>query len=561
MNRHCQLCSQQFEIPAADLSFYDKVSPTFGEIKCAVPPPTLCPDCRKRRRLSWRNERQFYLRKCDNCGKQIVSLYSPDKPFTVFCAPCWWGDSWDPSDFAQEFDFNETFSAQFRKLQLRVPRLSLFNSMSENSDYSNHSTKNKNCYMVAACFHSENVLYARHVVRCRDCVDCSTCFNGSELCYECILCDSCYNVRYGEYCKNCVDCAFVYDCIGCRNCYRSAGLRNKQYYYENKPCSKQTWEALVKSYGSHRAIEEEKGKFSSFLRSVPHLFARFINCSDCSGDNLVSSAECYDSYNMRRGEGCRYFEMGDDAKDCYDCFGAGQPAELLYEVHGMVSAYHGIAVHASYFSSLTFYSELCQNSSNLFGCVGTKRSEYCILNRPCTREEYERMVPRIIEHMAKTGEWGEFLSPALSPFGYNETAAGDYYPLEKSPALSLGFQWSDYESPSPAVERIIDKTQMANLADDIRQVPDDVLAAALSCEKTGRLYRIIKQELKFYRENNIPLPRRCPEQRTQDREGLLNPRKLWKRSCAACGAELSTTYSPARPERVLCDKCYENETL
>ncbi|HRI36281.1 MAG TPA: hypothetical protein PK765_04380 [bacterium] len=61
---------------------------------------------------------------------------------------------------------------------------------------------------------------------------------------------------------------------------------------------------------------------------------------------------------------------------------------------------------------------------------------YCILNKQYTEEEYNTLVPKIIAHMRETGEWGEFFSPNLSPFGYNETVAMEYFPLTKEQALS-----------------------------------------------------------------------------------------------------------------------------
>jgi hypothetical protein len=43
-------------------------------------------------------------------------------------------------------------------------------------------------------------------------------------------------------------------------------------------------------------------------------------------------------------------------------------------------------------------------------------------------------VPQIIERMMQDGEWGEFFPATMSPFGYNETVANEYYPLSKSEA-------------------------------------------------------------------------------------------------------------------------------
>ena len=34
--------------------------------------------------------------------------------------------------------------------------------------------------------------------------------------------------------------------------------------------------------------------------------------------------------------------------------------------------------------------------------------------------------------MQKTGEWGEFFPASFSPFGYNETVAQEYFPLNRS---------------------------------------------------------------------------------------------------------------------------------
>jgi hypothetical protein len=50
-----------------------------------------------------------------------------------------------------------------------------------------------------------------------------------------------------------------------------------------------------------------------------------------------------------------------------------------------------------------YYSDHVSWSSNCFLCV--KNKSYCILNRQYTKEEYEELVPRIIEKMISDGEW------------------------------------------------------------------------------------------------------------------------------------------------------------
>ena len=137
--KNCKICKNKFEIYPEDKAFYKRID---------VPEPTLCFDCRQQRRYIWRNERTFYDRKCDLCKKPTVSIYSKNKPFTVYCQDCWWGDKWDPLDYGQDFDFNKPFFEQFKELQQKVPRIALVSKNSTNAQYANHSGDNKNVYML-----------------------------------------------------------------------------------------------------------------------------------------------------------------------------------------------------------------------------------------------------------------------------------------------------------------------------------------------------------------------------------------------------------------------------
>ena len=86
------------------------------------------------------------------------------------------------------------------------------------------------------------------------------------------------------------------------------------------------------------------------------------------------------------------------------------------------------------------------------------------------------------------------------------------------------FHWSDYEAPFPKVEKII----LANkIPDDIALIPDDILNWAIECEVTKKPFRIIKQELEFYRKHHLPIPKKHPEHRHIERMKLRNPRKLF----------------------------------
>ena len=250
--RVCKECKAEFPIEADDIEFYEKFK---------VPAPVRCPDCRQRRRYSWRNERVLYRRNCDLCKKSTVTIYSPNKPFKVYCPPCFWSDKWTGFDYGREFDFGRPFFSQWRELQLEVPRIALLTKNSVNSEYTNHSNNNKNCYLGFGIFDSENIMYSTNVLKAsKDCMDCylMSFEAGAELSYECVDSARIYGCQYGALLKDCTDCFYSYDLRGCSNCFLSWNLRNKQYYILNKQHTKEEYEKKMEEYrlGSAKSPRE-----------------------------------------------------------------------------------------------------------------------------------------------------------------------------------------------------------------------------------------------------------------------------------------------------------------
>ncbi|WP_225154321.1 hypothetical protein, partial [Bradyrhizobium sp. NBAIM08] len=115
-SHRCAVSGQQFVISEQDLEFLERLSPKFGGQRSPLPPPQLCPDERRRRRMAFRNERNLYHRKCDATGKTVVSHFSPDKSVNVYSKAAWWSDDWDPHSFARPIDFSRPFFEQFAEL-------------------------------------------------------------------------------------------------------------------------------------------------------------------------------------------------------------------------------------------------------------------------------------------------------------------------------------------------------------------------------------------------------------------------------------------------------------
>ena len=538
----CINCKQDFQIRDSDRTFYKHFD---------VPDPKMCPDCRLQHRLCFRNERTFYKRTSDLSGKSTISIYAPDSPYKVYAADEWWSDKYDATKYAQDFDFNKPFFEQFHELLLKVPRIGLFNVNPTNSDYCQQAYDNKNCYLSMVIEKCEDCMYVSHSNGLRDSYDCSF-LHDCELCYQCLDSNKLYACINAQSCQNSSNLLFCYDCIGCHDCVGCYGLRNKSFFIMNEAYTKETYQEKLKVL--------ELNKFSKFLncksyfidlsKKQPHRASRNLNVENSSGNYLINCKNSYDCFDSFELEDCSYCTWIFSSHDIMDVYGMGH-SEWIYEGVG-VEAVNNCAFNTFVSdSSDAFYSDCSFYCRYIFGCAGLRTKKYSILNKEYKPDEYEKMKARIIEHMKKNGEWGQFFPVTLSPFAYNETAANYRFPLTKDEALGMS---RNYRWREPDPKEYLEQTY--NIPDDLKDVDTSVCDQVLVCSDCGKNYKIMPNELKFYKKMNIPITRKCTDCRFMDRFNSRNPKHLWDRKCEKCGKDIKTTYSPERPEKVYCEECY-----
>lgn len=555
MKTPCQNCQIEFKITHQDREFYRLMQ---------VPEPNWCAFCRMIRRLTFRKERFLYHRTCDLTGKQIISAYPKKQPinrkfpmFPVYDIDVWWSDLWDSKVYGRNFDFSQGFFEQFFKLQSVVPRMALIQQKPmENSAYCNAVGRCKNCYLLFSSNSTEDSYYGSFVNYSRNSIDNLNLEKG-ELCYECIQCENCYHCFYAEESKSCSNSAFIKNCVSCQDCFLSTNLVRKQYYFMNKQCTKEEYFEKVKRFdlGSRKVVQQLKQEFQKLCEaSVVKYYVGAMN-ENSTGNYLYNTRNVKESYQLVNCEDMAYCNNVGKSRKSMDYSYWGENAELMYECQACgYDAYNMKFCNLCWGgnSNLT-YCDNTFSSKDCFGCVGLKKAQYCVLNKQYTKAEYEVLVPRIIEHMKQTREWGQFFPPVYSPFAYNESLAWEVLPLSREEVLAKGWQWldtdSEYEYQGPKVE----------LPDNIREVEDGITEKILTCAGSGRQYKIIPQELKFYREMGLPLPDRSPDQRHFDRLAKRNDRRLWERKCMKCQRAILTSYSVKRPETVLCESCYLKE--
>ncbi|PIP68683.1 hypothetical protein COW91_03540 [Candidatus Nomurabacteria bacterium CG22_combo_CG10-13_8_21_14_all_32_8] len=584
----CQSCKKDFTIEPEDFKFYEKIK---------VPAPTWCPECRSIRRLAFREDRSIYKGECKKCKKNIISIYNPETSFIIYCSECWWGDSWDGIEYGKNYDSSKSFLEQFYELLKIVPYAASSQKGSINCNYSNGNTRCKNCTLTFDGFESIDCYNCQVPIFTSNSFDSDGTMNADHV-YQNLYSNSVYNTKFTYFSDECFDCSFLFNCIGCSNCFGCVNLRNQKYCIFNKQYSKEEYKIKIKDWnlGSNKIVKKAKEKFLELYYKTPRRFASTRNSVNISGDDIQNTKNCHVCFSTLKGvEDCKYVYLGGLLlKDSYDVTFGGDISELLYEVNGSEKSQKSLFSRGCNDSSNIEYSDRVYNCQNCFGCTKLRNKKYCILNKQYTKEEYEELLPKIKQHMndmpyvdkkGRIYKYGEYFPSEFSYWGYNETMAQRCFPLTKEEALEKGFNWYDKKETDYKIT-----LESKDLPDHISNVTDSILEEIIECEhKNGcneqctEAFRILPNELEFYKQMNIALPHLCPSCRYGERTKKKNPPKLWYRKCMCNGVEseegiykntikhlhgdkpclneFETAISPEKREIVYCEKCYQAEFI
>ena len=541
-----------------------------------VPTPTWCPECRLVKRLAWRGERSLFKRKCNLCGNDKILLYSPDSPYTVYCYSCWWSEKWDGQSYEKDYNFSKPFFEQFKDLFLKVPRMGIIQQGTNvNSEYTNRASDNKDCYLVFAANKNENCSYGTALWNSKDSMD-NYNLRSSELCFDCVDCFGCNRLIYSRECNTCLNSAFLLNCKNCTDCFGCVNLRNKNYCIFNEQYTKEEYKEKIKTLWpkTRAGVEEMHKKMTEF--SLKHVVPWMVenHGTDISGNWLEQCKNVKFGFNCEKAEDGKYLFGITDGKDVMDYTYWGQNSELIYECSSIGRQCASVAFSNECWDQLirAQYCINCHSSSDLFGCVGLRKKQYCILNKQYTKEEYEELVSKIIEHMDKMPyvdslgrEWryGSTFPLEIHGFAYNESIAQELFPITKEEATKQGYRWAEFSAKNYTIT-----LKAEDVPDSIEGVGEEILKEVVGCAHAGKCnhqcteaFKITSSDLNFYKKMGIPIPNLCPNCRHFARLAQRTPIKLWHRHCMkeGCTNEFETSYSPDRPEIVYCKTCYQNE--
>jgi hypothetical protein len=320
--------------------------------------------------------------------------------------------------------------------------------------------------------------------------------------------------------------------------------------------------------GSYRTYQELKQQAQEHWQKYPPrpIFDDFS--VNCTGNYVFYSKNCKECYEVVGAEDSKYLMMmvKGPVRDCYDITGWGDNLSRSYDSYvGSNSAGNKFCLETNIGNLQEGEYCILSSSDYIFGCVSARQAKHCVLNKQYTKEEYEKLVPKIRQHMndmpytdkaGRVYRYGEFFPAEMSWAAYNDTLAQFFFPLKKEDVMRQGYGWRDPGAVEHSVSR-----KAADLPDHIRDVDNYIMQEVISCESCPRAYRIIQSELQFLRAMNLPLPRRCPICRIDGRIARwARQMTLIDRTCAKCSVEFRTPHLDYDLSKVLCKKCWMEAT-
>jgi len=548
-------CERNFSITEEDIKFYHKLR---------IPPPTLCPSCRRMRRLGFALMLRFYKQPCvaPDHHESVISTVSPGTQLKVYDWDYYHTYEWEPLSYGIDHDEKKPLFDVLYDLRQKVPQPAIVRDPSNiDSEYTINGRNLKHGYFVSGGWRSEWVYYSVTVDGARDCMDCYFTRNATY-CYESVFSRNLNDSDFLYFSNDCYSCRLMYDSKNCHDCFGCVNLRNKSYCFFNEQLTKEQYEKKLASINLGRRDEllQMQERFWKLVKSLPVRAVRNEKVNNVLGNYIIESRNCYQSYVAEKSDNLRFAETTIGNKDSMD-YAVSGGSELLYETVAVGSQCSNVKF--SFGSKFVTDSEFvinCRNISNCFACIGLENQSHCIFNKKYTPEEYAINVDRIKTAMLVRGEYGEFFPLKFSPHAYNDSFAQIVFPLSQQQVESLGGNWND-ETRGDTISKSQEIFEIKDIPMDIRDVKDDILKKALRCQISGRLFRIVAYELELYRRKRLPLPTIHPNERIKRRYILANPYRLYDAFCARCGAATKSMYDPNDKFILYCEKCYQAEIV
>src|SRR3989338_4924476 len=543
-NKICSDCKTNFIIDEGDLNLYEKVG---------LKIPNKCFDCRMKQYFIFSNFGKFRKGTSDLSGTNFITVLPENARYPIYNSHEWWGDSWDPMNYGQDYNPDRPFFEQLKELQEKVPRPHQIGQNNTNCDWCDDTWGCKNSYLSRSMLDCENLNYGYRCIKIKDSFDIVYSFNLQNS-YDCLECYDSFNLSFSQNSRDCIDSYFLFDCRNCQNCFMSWGLRNKQYCIRNQQYTKEEYEKGLSKikFDSYESIDRLRQEFESNLKEQAVHRENFnIRTTDSVGNYMTDCDKCVNVFAWEYSQNCRNCMRGLKSKDCID-MAFSWNLELSGRNSGVDGGYE-IKYSAASRGKYSEYLDLCKDVEYCFGCVGLKKKKYCILNKQYEKEEYEKLKVQIIADMEKRGEYGEFLPYSMGPGYYNLSNGMIYFPnIPREEVLKNGGYWLTDDMSSQ------DGISSLDLPDSVNNTDSSISTQALICPETHFRFNISLSEYEFHKRKNIALPRLHFDRRILKKMYKVSAIKSYPYKCFYCQKDIMAYYPPEWGyQKIACEECYK----
>lgn len=551
--RSCPETKKTWDLPEAVLRVYQELR---------TPPSQLIPWAQIRRLRASVAGIDFFSRTQEN-GKSLITCYDPQSTVPLLAADEW-NEARGQDAFLkrkQRLKTDRSFFEQWSEFSRSIPRPAL-----------TQDPKNENSAWTNCCFHSKNEYYCYNSYGAEDCLYCEYGLGYKHSCdltgcdrlewsYDSLLSSDCSSIFYCQRCTFSTHLFFCLSCTDCQDCFGCANLKNKKYYFLNQPLSAEEYKQRLAEIdlGDHRVVEAWRTRITQEIwgmaprkavtnrNSERAIGDELVDCRDVIGISLTGCERTYLSFgNVDTRDSCATTSTITSERCVYS-----QNIEKGYE--NRMSSFCVSCIDVE-------YSELLLHCQHCFGCIGLQHKQYCIFNSQYTEEAYWKTVDELKTSMLAWGEYGEFFPYSSFFNAYNTSNADIFFPLSEQEARRLGASWFDFHAHQ-AKEEQRSAARISELPFQLDETSNEFLHCSFRCEKSGRLYRIVKPELEWHREFHLALLRLHPTTRRKERALELYPVQFETTVCSSCRREIQTRIPLTRGYTLLCEYCYETRLL
>ncbi|MFH1315040.1 MAG: hypothetical protein ABIH67_01455 [Candidatus Uhrbacteria bacterium] len=550
--RVCALTGEKWMMDEEEISWYKKFN---------VPPHPWSPLTRMKQLASFYTIYQFWYQKHPETGKDIVTGVHPGSGWKVLPDKEWFDrdfadNNFEPNlslpVFEQMAKFKEMIPMPATKV-VEVPENSLsLASLGETNDFFTLAVRGQNnCYAIDALDLESSL----------DIVVGSSISNS----YQVTQSHRIHNSKFIYYCFDCINSLFLFDCRNCENCFGATNKRYKKYLWFNEQLTQDEYEKRIAEVdlSCRSKMKEWKDKFDQFMQEQgiwPENFNE--HCTNVVGEFTRNAIDCKYIFGGTDGPYRDMYQILYAYGNCNDCAWSAAPVSSnnTYLINTSVSSAQVkfcMNVKECQDCEYCFYSYNCESC---FGCVGLRNKKYHIFNKEYNEDDYWQMIDQIKCHMLENGEYGNFFPTHFSTAYFPYAGGWAYYNCDEEEGKRLGALQYELEAfgatgPTPDPDFVVESSHVPNCLVDLDA--ERWSKKHLFDSQFGRRFRLLTQEIDFYKKHKLAPPNRHFIFRIRKLLKEQNSAVFSKTVCGSCNKSVTLTINFARPHRkIYCRECY-----